>query len=62
LGKVLGRPAKMAVPALMLKMMMGELGDVLLSSQRALPVNLLAAGFEFGFPQIDMALANLINR
>jgi uncharacterized protein (TIGR01777 family) len=62
LGKVLGRPAKMAVPAFMLKMMMGELGDVLLSSQRALPVNLLAAGFEFGFPQIDMALANLINR
>jgi len=61
LGKALGRPAKMAVPAFVLKVMMGELGNVLLSSQRALPVNLLAAGFEFGFPQIDMALANLIS-
>ena len=61
LGKALGRPAKMAVPAFMLKMMMGELGGVLLSSQRTLPARLLAAGFEFRFPQIDKALANLIS-
>ncbi len=60
LGKALGRPAKMAMPAFMLRMMMGELGDVLLSSQRTLPDRLLAAGFEFGFPQIDQALADLI--
>jgi uncharacterized protein (TIGR01777 family) len=60
LGKVLGRPAKMAVPAFMLRMMMGELGDVLLSSQRTLPARLLAAGFEFDFPRIDTALADLI--
>jgi len=60
LGKSLGRPAKMAVPAFVLKMMMGELGGVLLSSQRALPAKLLAAGFDFGFPQIEAALADLI--
>ncbi len=60
LGKALGRPAKIAVPAFMLRMVMGELGDVFLSSQRVRPARLLAAGFEFGFPQIDKALADLM--
>lgn len=59
LGKALGRPARMAVPAFILKMTMGELGDVLLSSQRTLPANLLAAGFDFSFPRIDSALDDL---
>lgn len=62
LGKVLGRPAKMAVPRLMLKMMMGELAEVLLGGQRAVPSRLTAAGFEFSYPEIDGALADLIGR
>ncbi len=60
LGQALGRPARLAVPAFMLKMTMGELGEALLSSQRTLPANLLAAGFEFGFSRIQAALADLI--
>lgn len=60
LGKVLGRPAKMPVPAFMIRMMAGELGDVLLSSQRTLPARLLAAGFEFDFAHIDAALADIV--
>jgi uncharacterized protein len=38
---------------------MGELAGVLLSSQRTVPARLLAAGFEFAFPQIEAALAEL---
>jgi uncharacterized protein (TIGR01777 family) len=60
LGRVLGRPAKMAAPAFMLKMMFGELADALLASQRAVPVRLLAAGFNFGFNELDAALSDLI--
>jgi uncharacterized protein (TIGR01777 family) len=60
LGKVLGRPAKMPVPAFMVRLMTGELGDVLLSSQRALPMGLLTAGFEFGFESIATALADIV--
>jgi uncharacterized protein len=62
LGKALGRPAKIPVPAFMVRMMTGELGDVLLSSQRTLPVRLLAAGFEFDFESIDAALADIVGR
>jgi NAD dependent epimerase/dehydratase family enzyme len=60
LGTALGRPAKLAVPAFVLRTMMGELADVLLGSQRALPARLMAAGFEFEFPDIDAALVDLI--
>jgi uncharacterized protein len=60
LGKVLGRPAKMPAPAFMVRMIAGELGDVLLSSQRTLPVRLSKAGFEFAFANIDTALADIV--
>lgn len=60
LGKALGRPSVMAVPGLMLKMTMGEVADVLLASQRAIPANLLEAGFTFQFQTIQEALADLV--
>ena len=61
LGKVLGRPASMPVPAFLLKMMMGELAGVLLGSQKALPAKLMENGFEFSFPEIEAALENLVS-
>jgi uncharacterized protein (TIGR01777 family) len=61
LGKVLGRPAKMAVPRLALKMMMGEMAEVLLGGQRTVPSRLTAAGFEFRYPQIEGALSDLVS-
>ena len=59
LGHALGRPARMAVPAFVLKMTMGELAEALLGSQRVIPARLASAGFKFDFPRIDMALADL---
>jgi uncharacterized protein len=49
----------MPVPAFMVRMIAGELGDMLLSSQRTLPVRLSKAGFEFDFENIDTALAEI---
>lgn len=61
LGRLLNRPAKMAVPAFALKMTMGrELAAVLLASQRVIPARLAAAGFEFAYPQIEDALRDLV--
>jgi uncharacterized protein (TIGR01777 family) len=63
LGRALNRPARLAVPAFMLKLSMGsELADVLLGSQRTLPAKLLAAGFAFGFDRIEAALADLFGK
>ena len=60
LGRVLRRPALIPVPGCVLKTLMGELGEVLLSSQRVLPVKLLDSGFRFEYPDIGPALKQLV--
>ena len=59
LGKNLGRPAVMPAPAFMLRLLLGEMGNTLLSSQRVVPDRLTQAGFDFQFPDAAQALANL---
>jgi uncharacterized protein len=49
-----------AVPAFVLKMVLGEFGDVLLKGQRVHPTRLLSEGFEFRYPALQDALAHLI--
>jgi len=61
LGKALGRPAFIKVPAFVLKSIMGELGGVMLCSQRCIPQKLQQHGFEFRYPSIKNALENLLN-
>lgn len=61
LGRALGRPSVMPAPAFMIRMAMGELGDVLLSSQRAMPHHLVAAGYEFQYSDLESALKDLCN-
>lgn len=60
LGRVLHRPAFMPVPAFMLRLILGEFADVPLTSQRMLPAKLLAAGFQFRFPNLNGALEDLL--
>jgi uncharacterized protein (TIGR01777 family) len=60
LGRVLKRPAKLAMPAMALKMLMGELASVLLASQRVVPQKLLDCGFKFQYPKLEDALRNLL--
>lgn len=57
LGRALGRPAFLAVPAFALKLALGEMGEaLLLSSQRAVPQRALDQGYQFEFPTLDQAL------
>jgi uncharacterized protein (TIGR01777 family) len=56
LGAALGRPAFLPVPAPLLRLLLGELADALLSSQRAVPAALTATGFRFAYPTLAGAL------
>jgi uncharacterized protein (TIGR01777 family) len=60
LAKQLKRPAFFYVPAFLLKLVMGEMGQLLLEGQRALPKRLQQAGFEFHYPNLDSALTEII--
>ncbi|MDO9264655.1 MAG: TIGR01777 family oxidoreductase [Desulfosalsimonadaceae bacterium] len=56
LASALGRPAFMRTPAFLLKLLAGELGGVLLSSQRAVSTGLLSHGFRFQYPDVSDAI------
>ena len=60
LGKVLGRPSFMPAPAFMIRLAMGEFGEVFLSSQRMLPDRLLKAGFSFQYPDLRGAIQAIV--
>lgn len=58
LAKALHRPAVLPVPAVALRLALGQLADeALLSSTRAVPERLLRAGFKFEHPTLESALA-----
>lgn len=59
--EVLRRPTIVPpVPGFMLRIMLGEFGDVLLKGQRVSPKILVDAGFTFQFPELREALINLL--
>lgn len=60
LASVLNRPAVLPLPAFMLRLILGELGSMLLSSQKCLPSGLSSLGFSFKFPDLKKALNDLI--
>ncbi len=61
LGKVLGRPTIMPLPAFAAKLVMGEMADeLLLSSSRVIPEKLTQQGFQFRYPLVIEALEHAI--
>jgi uncharacterized protein len=57
LAAVLHRPAIFPVPEFALKLLFGEMSQVLLGSQRVIPKAALRAGFEFRYSDVGLALA-----
>jgi NAD dependent epimerase/dehydratase family enzyme len=53
------RPSWLPIPALVYKVAFGEAATVLLDGQKTYPQRLLNLGFEFQYPEIGAALANL---
>ncbi len=60
LGDALHRPTKIPVPTFALRAMLGEGADILLRGQRVLPQRVLQLGYQFQFPELTNALANLL--
>lgn len=60
LAAVLRRPAFFAAPALALKLVLGEMAEMLLASQRVRPAAALASGYRFKFPELKPALEELL--
>jgi uncharacterized protein len=62
LGRALGRPAVAPVPGLALRLLFGEMAQVMLSGQRALPRRAQELGYRFAHPQLDEALRCALGR
>ncbi|AXE85394.1 TIGR01777 family oxidoreductase [Streptomyces sp. Go-475] len=56
MGRVLHRPTLFAVPAPVLRTVLGEMAGDVLGSARVLPTRLLESGFRFAFPEIEGAI------
>ncbi|MES2918090.1 MAG: TIGR01777 family oxidoreductase [Pseudomonadota bacterium] len=56
LATQLGRPALLPVPALALKLSLGDMSSLLLGGQKVLPARLQAAGFTFAAPTLEACL------
>ncbi|WP_062268637.1 TIGR01777 family oxidoreductase [Endozoicomonas arenosclerae] len=60
LAATLNRPAFLPMPAVVLKLMLGESSEMLLKGQNVYPEHLLAEGFQFEYPDLKTALSQLI--
>ncbi len=61
LARVLRRPAIFPVPERALRVLFGEMSQILVSSQRIHPAAAEQAGFQFEFPDLGPALKNLLS-
>jgi hypothetical protein len=59
LGRALHRPSLIPAPRLALKVVLGEVADAVLASQRAVPARAQAAGYHFRYPEIDIAFRGI---
>jgi uncharacterized protein (TIGR01777 family) len=60
LGRALQRPAILPVPPFALKLLLGQVAEILTTGQRVIPAKALALGYQFKFPEIDPALRDLL--
>jgi uncharacterized protein (TIGR01777 family) len=62
LGSVLRRPALLPIPALALRLLYGEMAEIVTTGARVVPAKPLVLGFQFRHPQLDEALRSALAR
>ncbi len=63
LAKILHRPsAPIGPPDFLLKLLLGEVAEVITTGQRVLPMRARELGYTFQFPELTAALADLFGR
>ena len=61
LGRVLGRPTIFPMPAVVARVIFGEMaGALLLASARVQPIRLESSGYRFRFPDLETTLRQLV--
>lgn len=60
LGRALHRPAVLPTPGFALKAAFGEMGQMLIDGQRVIPARAQGQGFQFLYPDIETALAQIL--
>ena len=62
LSLAVSRPTLLPIPAWLIKLLMGQMGqELLLSGKKVVPAKALASGYQFKFEQINDALNDVIN-
>ncbi len=61
LAKTLSRPAIFAIPRRFIELFFGQMGrETILSSTRALPMQLINSGYDFSYPDLESALRHVL--
>ena len=62
IGKVLHRPTIIPLPAFVLRMIVGQFADAILGSQHVVPTKLTTINFEYAYPTLASALAEIVQK
>jgi uncharacterized protein (TIGR01777 family) len=62
LGRALRRPAVAPVPALAVKALYGQMAEIVITGQRAVPARLTELGYDFKQPDLEAALRDATGR
>jgi uncharacterized protein (TIGR01777 family) len=60
LGRVLHRPAVLPVPGFAVKLLYGEMAEMVTTGQRARPAKLQQLGYRFAHPELEDALRDVV--
>lgn len=60
LGEALHRPSWAPAPSFALRLLLGEMSEVLLTGQKAIPKKLEGAGYSFRYPELHTALHTIL--
>jgi uncharacterized protein len=60
LGAALHRPAFLPTPVFMLRLLLGEVADLVTTGQRVLPKKAMALGYAYKYPTVEIALSSIV--
>ena len=60
LGRALGRPAVLPVPGFAVKLLYGEMAEIVTTGARVVPARLRQLGYEFRHPELEPALRDVL--
>jgi uncharacterized protein (TIGR01777 family) len=61
LGRALGRPAVLPVPGFAVKLLYGEMSEMVTTGQRVVPARLRTLGYRFRHPDVEPALRDVLS-